>query len=233
MAAEWRTSISASARWRSCTWAPTRTTSNSTCSGSRSASSTCGFTRCRYSGAKSPSGRRMDGSRRDREVPIHLGCRALAPGDDHEPRTQGAFPELVSGAGSIVFGLRPIPAALRKQGRVGREVLLIFPHAGAPHPNLHSGHPWPSPFGRLRRANRQSCRFVPLTGRGKRKRRPEGGVWRKLVGSGQLLGLIGYPVHGVRHLFVGERRVAALRRHEIAVGAVVEIGRASGRERVL
>ena len=27
-------------------------------------------------------------------------------------------------------------------------------------PGIHSGHPWPSPYGRLRRAHRQSCRCV-------------------------------------------------------------------------
>src|SRR3546814_18021816 len=37
--------------------------------------------------------------------------------------------------------------------------------------------------------------------------------------------LVGHPVHGVGDLLGGERRVAALRRHEVAVRAVVALDR--------
>ena len=54
-----------------------------------------------------------------------------------------------------------------------------FPHP--PFGHVHSRHPWRSPFGRLRRAKRQSCRFVSRREKEKQRRGGRPGKRRSSV----------------------------------------------------
>src|SRR5690606_30976551 len=76
-------------------------------------------------------------------------------------------PPLHGGSNSFFLPLRSGGRCRRRMGAL-LILLLIFacgitPRAApsVPSGQVHSRHPWRSPFGRLRRANRRSCRFVP------------------------------------------------------------------------